>query len=104
VTVRVCIEDGCPVLTRSTRCHEHERAKDKARGTRQERGYDYAFEQAKLQPEYANATHCAECGKPFTEGNPKTGGHSVAIREGGRGSKVVPHCRRCNYGWRRTGL
>ena len=27
------------MLTRKTRCAEHERAKDRARGTRQERGY-----------------------------------------------------------------
>ena len=37
--MRVCLEPGCPALTRSTRCRDHERAKDKARGTRQERGY-----------------------------------------------------------------
>lgn len=102
--MRVCIEDGCPTLTRKTRCSAHERAKDQARGTRQERGYDYAFEQAKLLPEYVNATRCAECDEPFTEDNPKTGGHSVALRHGGKESTIVPHCRRCNYGWARTGL
>lgn len=37
---RVCIEPGCPTITDRTRCPEHERAKDKARGTRRERGYD----------------------------------------------------------------
>ena len=102
--MKVCVEPGCPVLTKRTRCPEHERAKDRARGTRQERGYDRDYEQQLKDPEYVNATHCAECGDPFTEDNPKTGGHSVAIRDGGRGSKVVAHCRRCNYGWRRTGL
>lgn len=45
MTVRVCIETGCPALTRSTRCHEHERAKDKTRGTSTERGYHYAHQQ-----------------------------------------------------------
>lgn len=38
--MRVCIEAGCPTLTKATRCQVHERAKDKARGTRQARGYD----------------------------------------------------------------
>lgn len=40
MAMRVCIEDGCPALTRTTRCPTHERAKDQARGTRQARGYD----------------------------------------------------------------
>ena len=39
MTVRVCAEPGCPMLTRSTRCRDHERARDKARGTTTERGY-----------------------------------------------------------------
>lgn len=39
---RPCIEDGCPALTTTTRCPAHERARDKARGTRQQRGYDQA--------------------------------------------------------------
>lgn len=100
--MRVCID--CPKLTTKTRCPDCERAKDRARGTASERGYDADFERAKRQPEYVNATHCAECGEPFTATNPKTGGHSVPLREGGKGSKILPHCRRCNYGWRRTGL
>ena len=37
---RVCLEPGCPVITDGSRCTEHARAKDKARGTRQQRGYD----------------------------------------------------------------
>lgn len=102
--VRVCIESGCPRLTRKTRCAECERAKDKARGSSSARWYDYNFEQAKLLPDYLNATHCAECGEAFSADNPKTGGHSVALRRGGKGSKIVPHCRRCNYGWTKSGL
>jgi hypothetical protein len=37
---RVCAEPGCPELTDRTRCTKHSRARDKARGSRQERGYD----------------------------------------------------------------
>ena len=106
MTKRRCRD--CPTLVeqgvRGGRCQPCAREHDKARGSREARGYDAEFERAKLQPEYVNATHCAACGKPFTANNPKTGGHSVAIRNGGQGSKVVPHCRRCNYGWARTGL
>lgn len=102
--MKVCSVPGCPNLQPEARCLEHRRAYERGRGTRQQRGYDAAFEQAKRLPEYVNATRCAECGEPFTEDNPKTGGHSVAIRDGGKGSKIVPHCRRCNYGWTRTGI
>ena len=42
--VKVCVEPGCPVLTKRTRCPEHERAKDRARGTRAERGYGAAHD------------------------------------------------------------
>ena len=41
---RVCAEAGCPVITDSSRCPAHTRARDKARGTRQARGYDAAHE------------------------------------------------------------
>ena len=102
--MKVCAESGCPTLTETTRCADHTRARDKARGTRQARGYDAEYQAQLRSAEYVNATHCAECGDPFTADNPKTGGHSVALRNGGRGSKILPHCRRCNYGWSRTGL
>lgn len=40
MTKRVCLEPGCPTLTTKSRCPDHERQRDRARGTRQERGYD----------------------------------------------------------------
>ena len=102
--LKVCAVPGCPRLQREGKCAEHRREAEQKRGTRQARGYDADYEQQLRSPDYVNATHCAECGDPFTPGNPKTGGHSTAIRNGGKGSKVLPHCRRCNYGWQRTGL
>ncbi len=42
--MKVCLEPGCPALTTTTRCTTHTRAKDKARGTRQERGYDATYD------------------------------------------------------------
>lgn len=102
--MRVCVETGCPTLTKATRCPEHRRDKERARGSKAERGYDAEYLRQLRLPDYMNATQCAECGQAFTQDNPKTGGHSVALRNGGRGSKILPHCRRCNYGWERTGL
>jgi hypothetical protein len=104
MSLRVCLESGCPALQAESRCAAHARARDKARGTRQQRGYDAQFEAAKRAPEYVNATHCTACGCAFTPDNPKTAGHVIAIRDGGRGSGVTPQCRRCNYGWRTTDL
>lgn len=40
MTKRACLEPGCPAITDKRRCTEHARAKDKARGTRIQRGYD----------------------------------------------------------------
>lgn len=101
---RVCLEPDCPTLTTTSRCERHTRERDRARGSSSARGYDAQYRQQLKTPEYLNATHCAECGEAFTPDNPKTGGHSVALRAGGKGSKILPHCRRCNYGWERTGL
>lgn len=101
---RVCVEPGCPeLIDTGSRCTTHTRATDQARGTRQQRGYDAAFDAAKRTPEYRNATHCDTCGEPFTAANPKTAGHVRAIRKHGpNDAGIGPQCRRCNYGWRKT--
>lgn len=102
---RACSTPGCPRLIEAgrSRCAECARVKDRQRGSAAERGYDAAFEAAKRRPEYVNATHCTECGDPFTPSNPKTAGHIKAIRKHGPNSAgITPQCRRCNFGWRRT--
>ena len=38
--MRVCAEPGCPELSTNPRCATHTREVDRARGTRQQRGYD----------------------------------------------------------------
>lgn len=64
---RVCAEPLCPTLVDAgtTRCPTHARAKDKARGTRQERGYDAAHD--KLRARWARkvatgSVICWRCG------------------------------------------
>lgn len=39
MALRVCAEKGCPALTRTTRCTEHTRERDRARGSASARGY-----------------------------------------------------------------
>lgn len=41
---QVCVERDCHILAQRTRCDEHTRAKDKARGTKQQRGYDAEYD------------------------------------------------------------
>jgi len=105
VSKRVCTTSGCPALIPqgATRCPVCASDYERARGSSTQRGYDAAFNTAKRQPKYVNATHCTECGCAFASDNPKTAGHVVAIRKGGQGSGITPQCRRCNYGWLRTG-
>lgn len=44
MTKRVCAQPGCPILGDTARCKTHERARDRARGTRQDRGYDAKYD------------------------------------------------------------
>jgi len=93
-----CIDCGRPGVR--SRCPSCTRSR---RGTTTERGYGHAY-QVERAAVLAEATHCSICEEPFTEDNPATGGHLVAIRDGGTlADGIGPHCRRCNYGWRRTG-
>lgn len=104
MSLRVCAVSGCPELIPAgrTRCATHERAKDKARGTRQERGYDRDYDKAKTDLAYVTATSCATCAEPFTVDNPRTAGHVADIRTHGPNNQgIIPQCRRCNYGWRK---
>lgn len=49
MALRPCLEPGCPTLTRTTRCADHTRSADRARGTRQQRGYDKAHDQLRAE-------------------------------------------------------
>ena len=64
--MKVCAEPGCPELTSQPRCKGHTRARDRARGTRQERGYDAAYDARRLddlaQLEAGAVLACWRCG------------------------------------------
>lgn len=45
--LRVCAEPGCPELGTTPRCPTHTREREHARGTRQQRGYDAAYDRAR---------------------------------------------------------
>ncbi|WP_374107425.1 endonuclease domain-containing protein [Nocardioides sp. cx-169] len=93
MTVRVCLEPGCPTLTRRTRCADHERAKDKARGTRQERGYgaDHEARRAEWAPIVAQGgVQCWRCREVLDPALPWHLGHDDHDRTKYRGPECVP--------------
>lgn len=98
---RPCID--CRTPTEGTRCPACRRERERQRGSRQDRGYDAEHDQATRDPAYLAATHCVTCERPFTEANPKTAGHTTALRHDRTARVVIPQCASCNYGWRRTG-
>ena len=102
-TKRVCLEPGCPTLTNTTRCTAHTRAKDKARGTRQERGYDRAYDVRHATDMNAlrnGATfHCWRCGDLVTPDDYSLG-HCDDDRRVIHGPE---HLRRCNLANTRGG-
>ena len=94
---RVCAESGCPELTDSTRCIEHTRQRDKARGTRQQRGYGAAHErEAKVWRDRVARgalVVCWRCGEPITDPTDCHLGHDDYDRSITRGPE---HGRLCN--------
>lgn len=65
MSLRPCLEPGCPTLSESPRCPTHTREKDQARGTRQERGYDAAYDRIRrnyqLRMEAGEVFICWRC-------------------------------------------
>lgn len=91
---RVCADPGCPTLTDTTRCTEHTRAKDKARGTKQQRGYDATHDRERTRWRKLINTRgatCARCAAPIQPGEPFHLDHTSD-----RGSYLGPSHPECN--------
>lgn len=76
--MKVCSEPGCPELTQTTRCPAHTRAREQRRGTRQQRGYDRAYDLARLRWEpkvAAGDLACWSCGTRISPLEPWDLGH-----------------------------
>ena len=95
MALKVCAEPGCPILTNKAHCKAHERAKDQARGTRQQRGYDAKHDA--LRADYQRRMDAGErftCwrgGEPIDPSNWHLG-HDDNDRTAYRG----PECPACN--------
>lgn len=73
MALRPCAEHGCPALVSTGRCDEHRREKERARGSRQQRGYDANHD--RLRAQWAPAVEagdidCARCHLPIVPGTP----------------------------------
>lgn len=92
---RVCAEAGCPTLTTSTRCPDHTHQRDRARGTKAERGYgaDFQRQRRAWQQRIDNGQRvtCWRCGAELT-GRGWHLGHDDDDRDVIRG----PECVGCN--------
>lgn len=98
---RVCTQHGCHEIVdaaaRDGRCDQHRKDRDRARGTRQQRGYDAHHDQERARYQsYMNAGvryTCWRpgCGKPIDPTNWHLG-HDDTDRSRYRG----PECPSCN--------
>jgi hypothetical protein len=95
LALKVCAEPGCPTLTKTTRCLDCTRAKDRERGTSGERGYDYAHQRLRrnyqIRMESGEVFQCWRCGREI---DPDAWhlGHD----DHNRGTYRGPECVPCN--------
>lgn len=91
--MRVCAEPGCPRLQRARRCAEHERQRERVRGSSSQRGYGQ--EHSKLRDSINRRGIenfvCARCGGAFMAGEEFQLGHTDD-----RASWHGPEHARCN--------
>jgi len=90
---RPCIEPDCPTLTQSSRCPKHERARDKARGTRQTRGYSAHHNRTRAdyqrRMDHGQTYTCWRCGDDIDPEHWHLG-HDDHDRTAYRGPECVP--------------
>ena len=83
-----CLEPGCPVITRETRCPAHQ---PRRLGTSQ-RGYGTAWQAIRLEV-LRQEPYCRRCGAPAT-----TVDHILPLRQGGTNARynLQALCKRCH--------
>ena len=97
MALKVCSQPGCPRLQPETRCAEHRREREQARGSRQARGYGAAHDA--LRREYQRRMDDGEtftcwrpdCDRPIDPAHWHLG-HDDSDRSTYRG----PECPACN--------
>ena len=92
----VCID--CPtIIPTGTRCPTCTRTHEKARGTRQQRGYDKTHDRLRrhyqTRMDNGETFNCWRCAQPLTPGAPWDLGHDDNDRNQHRGPEHT-HCNR----------
>lgn len=104
-----CAEAGCPtpVPHGTSRCPTHTRDRDRARGSRQARGYNSDHDRTRraLAPLVATGrATCWRCGLPIHPGEPWDLGHDDHDRSITRGPEHASTCNRSAAGRASHGL
>lgn len=93
--MKVCSIPGCPNLQAESKCAEHRREAEQARGSRQQRGYgaEHEAERKRWAPLVATGNvKCWRCGEFIPPGAAWDLGHHDTDRTKYRG----PECVGCN--------
>jgi len=95
---RPCLTPNCPHLaTRGPRCvdctRQQQQHRDRQRGTRQQRGYDATYQQARAALHLEAHPPCTWCDAPAT-----TADHWPPMQVAGPHTHLVPACDPCNSG------
>ncbi len=91
---KICAKPGCPETTAASYCTAHAREVDKARGSRESRGYGYEHRTLRKQFERyveAGQVYCARCRELIQPGTQWALDHSDD-----RASYLGPSHKRCN--------
>ena len=78
MALRVCNEPGCPELTDQPKCETHKAQVERDRGTRQQRGYDLAYDKNRKTQATKVAKGrviCWSCGHRISPLEPWHNGH-----------------------------
>jgi 5-methylcytosine-specific restriction endonuclease McrA len=89
-------------------CDACKAVQDKARGPRQDRGYDAEYDRNRrfmIARAWANLERCVICGLGFGRMEDITAEHLIPLRNGGTSApeNLGPAHLRCNAGWRFKG-
>lgn len=103
----------CRRPSKTSICEDCLKAQERARPSRQDRGYDAEFDRnsALIRAEAGRVwgsggvVACVVCGRAIPGPGDLTIEHRRAVRDGGTNAlpNLGPAHARCNYGWRRRG-